>query len=141
MHGFCCQQEEAKNLLAVLAVTASGKAAQITAQMFEPTFAQVGRAQPMSPVCRKGEEGQHLFQFAIGISPPSVVRPTASARRTAAPSPAPALGSPHPRSTRTLAETCAAATKQIAASAPPGYETNAPDSADVGPLDTPSALH
>src|SRR5882724_11521244 len=65
MHRFCCQQEAAKNLLAVLAVTASGKAAQITAQMFEPAFAQIRCAQPMSPVCRKGEEGQHLFQFAL----------------------------------------------------------------------------
>src|ERR1700693_3414155 len=65
MHRFCCEQEAAENLLAVLGVTASGEAAQITAQVFEPAFAQVGRAQPMSPVCWEGEEGQHLFQLAL----------------------------------------------------------------------------
>jgi hypothetical protein len=44
MHGFCCEQEASENVLAVFAVTASGKAAQITAQVFEPAFTQIGRA-------------------------------------------------------------------------------------------------
>src|SRR5580658_8420792 len=43
MHGSSCEQEAAENLLAVLAVTASRKAARITAQVFEPAFAQISR--------------------------------------------------------------------------------------------------
>jgi len=65
MHAFCCEQETAENLLAVLGVTAAGEAAQIAAQMFEPAFAQVGRAQPMSPVRREGEEREHLLQLEL----------------------------------------------------------------------------
>src|SRR6202140_4781050 len=65
MHGFCCEQEAAENLLAVLGVTASGEAAQIAAQMFEPAFAQVSRAQPMSPVRWEVEKRQHLFQLEL----------------------------------------------------------------------------
>jgi hypothetical protein len=45
MHRSCCEQEAAENLLAVLGVTASGEAAQIATQMFEPAFTQVGGAQ------------------------------------------------------------------------------------------------
>jgi hypothetical protein len=44
MHRFCREQEATQNLLAVLGVTAAGEAAQISAQMFEPAFAQIGRA-------------------------------------------------------------------------------------------------
>ena len=44
MHRFCGEQKAAQDLLAVLGVPASRKATQITAQMFEPSFAQVGRA-------------------------------------------------------------------------------------------------
>src|SRR5713226_8445835 len=65
MHRFCRLQEAHENLLAVFGVTASGEETQVTAQMFEPSFAQVGRAQPMSPVSREGEERQHLFQLAL----------------------------------------------------------------------------
>src|SRR5271169_144382 len=65
MHGFCCQQEATQDLLAVFGVTAAGKAAQIAAQMFEPACAQVGRAQPMSPVRREVEKRQHLFQLEL----------------------------------------------------------------------------
>src|SRR5260370_41082250 len=65
MHGFCCQQEAAENLLAVLGVTTSGETAQIAAQMFEPAFAQVRRAQPMAPRRWEVEKRQHLFQLAL----------------------------------------------------------------------------
>src|SRR5713226_8709170 len=65
MHRFCCEQEAAENLLAVFGVPASGEATQVTAQMLEPAFAQIRRAQPMSPVSREGEERQHLFQLAL----------------------------------------------------------------------------
>src|SRR3972149_880978 len=65
MHRFCREQEAAENLLAVLSVTASGEAAQITAQVFEPAFAQVGGAQPMSPRWREGEESQRLFELEL----------------------------------------------------------------------------
>src|ERR1019366_2353094 len=65
MHGFCSEQEAAENLLAVLGVTASGKAAQIAAQMFEPAFAQVRRAQPMPPLRWEVEKRQPLFQFEL----------------------------------------------------------------------------
>src|ERR1039457_6953258 len=65
MHGFCCEQEATQDLFAVLGVAASGEAAQVTAQVFEPAFAQIGRAQPMSPLRREGEKCQHLFQLAL----------------------------------------------------------------------------
>src|SRR5258706_1146387 len=65
MRGFCCQQEAAENLLAVLGVTTSGETAQIAAQMFEPAFAQVRRAQPMAPLRWEVEKRQHLFQLAL----------------------------------------------------------------------------
>ena len=44
MHRFCCEQEAAQDLLAVFGVAAAGETAQITPQVFEPAFAQVGRA-------------------------------------------------------------------------------------------------
>lgn len=62
MHGFCGAQGEAQHLLAVVRVAAARKAAQVTAQVFEPAFAQVGRAQSVSPVHRKVEEGQNLLE-------------------------------------------------------------------------------
>ena len=65
MPRFCCEQEAAQNLLAVLGVTASGETAQITAQVFEPAFTQVGRAQPMLLPCREGKEGQYTFQLSL----------------------------------------------------------------------------
>src|SRR5712692_8399585 len=65
MHRFCCEQEAAENLLAVFGATASGEATQVTAQIRNPAVAQVGRAPPMSPVSREGEERQHLFQLAL----------------------------------------------------------------------------
>jgi hypothetical protein len=132
MHRFCCEQEAAENLLAVLGVTASGEAAQVTAQMFEPAFAQVGRTQPMAPVCRESEEGQHAFQLVLEFLHHLRWQPP-PARETVAPSPAPALGFPRPRSTRTLAGTCVAGTTEIAASVLPSRGTNAPGSVDAGP--------
>src|ERR1700693_6604150 len=65
MHRFCCQQEAAQDLFAVLGVTATWETAQITAQMFEPAFAQVGRDQPMWPLRWKGKKRQHLFQLGL----------------------------------------------------------------------------
>src|ERR1700687_1772740 len=65
MHGFCCQQEAAQDLLAVLDVATSREAAQIAAQMFEPAFVQVGGAQPMAPLRWEVEKRQHLLQLEL----------------------------------------------------------------------------
>src|SRR4029077_7662356 len=87
MHGFCCQQEAAENLLAVLGVAAAGKAAPVTAQMFEPAFAQIRGAQSMAPLRWEVEKRQHLFQLALDFLPSlGRVPPTAS---TEAPRPVP----------------------------------------------------
>src|SRR5579863_2638820 len=65
MHGFRCQQEAAEDLFAVLGVATSRESAQIAAQMFEPAFTQVRRAQTMAPLRWEVEKRQHLFQLAL----------------------------------------------------------------------------
>src|SRR3974390_3911660 len=65
MHLFGGQQEAAEDLLAMLAVAATRETAQVTAQVFEPAFPQVGGAQAVPPSGRESEEGQHLFQLEL----------------------------------------------------------------------------
>src|SRR6202035_508150 len=63
--GIRCQQETAENLLAAQGVAAAWKAAQVTAQMFEPAFAQIRGAQSMAPLRWEVEYHQHLFQLEL----------------------------------------------------------------------------
>jgi hypothetical protein len=61
------QQETTEHLLAVLGVAAARETAQVSAQVFEPAFAQIRRAQPVPPVCRKGEERQHTIELLLEL--------------------------------------------------------------------------
>jgi hypothetical protein len=65
MHQFPDRQEAAQDPFAALGVTAARKAAQVTAQMFEPIFAQIGRAQPVSPLRPEVEKREHFFHLEL----------------------------------------------------------------------------
>jgi len=58
-------QEATQNLLAGLDVAAAREPAQAKPQNLEPALAQVGGAQPMLPVRRKGQESQHPWQVLL----------------------------------------------------------------------------
>jgi len=58
------QQETTEHLLAVFGVAA----ARETAQVFEPAFAQIGGAQPMSSSRRESKQSQHVWQLGLKLS-------------------------------------------------------------------------
>ncbi len=52
----------------MVGVAAAWKTAPVTAQVFEPAFAQVGGAQSVSPARGEGKEGQQALELEVFIS-------------------------------------------------------------------------